>query len=202
MNSNTRQKNNQTPLKKISHQQLVEIAYKWVLKNGSCGFAAKEIGTISSEIPDVIGFVSGSHSVLIECKASRSDFLKDKHKLFRQDGSGMGLFRIYCCPVGIIKPEDLPEKWGLIHITDEKQPIEIVNPLRQENKYINWTFSKNDIAERAIMYSMLRRLKSAGSITEFYKNEDNRRKERKALLADLFKNSEPNFLKPIKNQKP
>jgi hypothetical protein len=64
---------------KFTHKELVEIAYKWILKNGSVGVAVKELYSLASEIPDVIGF-GGWESVVIECKASRSDFLADKKK--------------------------------------------------------------------------------------------------------------------------
>lgn len=183
------------PIKKISHKELVEIAYKWLLKNGYCGVVIKELVTISSEIPDVIGFGSGNHSVLIECKSSRNDFLRDKHKLFRKTDSGAGLYRIYCCPVGVIKPEDLPEKWGLIHINDRKRPITIVNPLRQPiNQRSNWTFNKNIVTEQAIMYSMLRRLKNAGSITEFYKQKQGSKHSKNNNLTYIDQNP------PIQNK--
>lgn len=66
----------------ITHAHLVNAAYKWVLKSGGCGVAFREFRTYccNGEQPDVIGFYSGG-SVLIECKASRSDFYADRSKM-------------------------------------------------------------------------------------------------------------------------
>ena len=86
----------------FTHSELVEIAYKWVLKNAHCGVAFKELVTTAMETPDVIGFGGHRYSVLIECKASRADFLKDKKKPFRANPEiGMGKLRYYCCPKGL-----------------------------------------------------------------------------------------------------
>lgn len=112
----------------MTHKQLVEIAYRWVLKNGSVGIAFKELKSLSNEIPDVIGF-GGWHSILIECKVSRSDFLSDKKKPHR--AKGMGDWRFYCCPKGLIKVSELPEKWGLIYV-DEKRKARIEYDCRKK----------------------------------------------------------------------
>ena len=60
---------------------------------------------------------------MIECKASRSDFLADKTKWIRrvckQNGEqyGLGMFRFYMAPIGIIKPDDLADsQWGLLAV--------------------------------------------------------------------------------------
>lgn len=53
--------------------------------------------------------------MLVEVKVSRSDFLRDKHKPHRHTG-GLGDFRYYMCPEGMIKIEDLPDRWGLLWV--------------------------------------------------------------------------------------
>lgn len=72
----------------------------------------------NNEHPDVIGFSSlCNHSVVLEIKVSRADFLKDFNKPFRSNAyMGMGDFRYYCCPEGIISEDDLIlfDNWGLI----------------------------------------------------------------------------------------
>ncbi|EEO7295542.1 hypothetical protein G6599_004807, partial [Salmonella enterica] len=50
-----------------------------------------------------------------EVKVSRSDFLRDKHKPHRQRG-GLGDYRYYMCPEGIINISDLPDRWGLLWV--------------------------------------------------------------------------------------
>jgi hypothetical protein len=91
----------------MTHKEIVEIAYRWVLKNGGMTIAFKELYSLANEIPDVIGF-NHWESAVIECKVSRSDFLSDKKKQHRT--KGMGNWRFYCCPKGMIKKEELPEK--------------------------------------------------------------------------------------------
>lgn len=56
-------------------------------------------------------------SWLIEVKTSRADFLADRKKVFRMDPLiGLGNFRVYAVPPGIVKTTDLPPGWGLIEI--------------------------------------------------------------------------------------
>jgi hypothetical protein len=76
-------------------------------------------GGWTGEIPDAIGF-SLSHwesgATVIEVKVSRSDFLADRKKPHRQAG-GMGRWRYYMAPVGLIALGELPAGWGLIEVT-------------------------------------------------------------------------------------
>jgi len=50
-------------------------------------------------------------SYMIECKATRSDFLSDKTKPFRKKPErGVGNYRYYMTPPNLISADDLPEK--------------------------------------------------------------------------------------------
>jgi hypothetical protein len=161
----------------MTHSDIVNIAYKWLLKNGRIGFAFKELKSLSQEIPDVIGFDSWQ-STLIECKISRSDFLSDQKKTHRK--KGMGNWRFYCCPKGLIKQKDLPPKWGLIYV-DEKGRAQIEYDCRRKKIYqkceSSWDWERNPEGfyyrtekaeenwfeadmqeERKIFYTALRRL--------------------------------------------
>lgn len=157
----------------MKHNEVIDIAHKWVLKSASCGIAFRDIKHIGCrEIVDVLGLGSGDHSVVIEVKVSRSDFLADKKKIFRQYPEfGIGKYRLYCCPDGLIKKEELPQKWGLLYVLGNGKIEEIVNPLRHrydiENMF-KWVFEKrNESAERSIMYSILRRLQLNGELKQF-----------------------------------
>lgn len=153
------------------HRKLVEAAYRWVLKNSSCGVAFKELNTnaCNGEYPDVIGFGAWGHSVLIECKTSRSDFHADKKKSFRKNPSlGMGTQRFYCCPTGLLKIEDLPEGWGLIYVNEKLKPKCVHNPYKGNIGERHNGFEKNIKAEHGLMYSALRRLHLRGRIDEIY----------------------------------
>lgn len=153
------------------HRKLVEAAYRWVLKNSSCGVAFKELNTnaCNGEYPDVIGFGAWGHSVLIECKTSRSDFHADKKKSFRKTPSlGMGTQRFYCCPTGLLKIEDLPEGWGLIYVNEKLKPKCVHSPYKGNIGERHNGFEKNIKAEHGLMYSALRRLHLRGRIDEIY----------------------------------
>jgi len=157
----------------MTHTDLVNAAYKWVLKNVSCGVAFKELVAALStgEIPDVIGFGGYGHSVVVECKMSRSDFIADRKKVFRIDLSqGMGAFRFYCCPNGLLQKEDMPDKWGLLWV-DDKLKCRCV--YKHYKGYIGYgmRMEKNIRAEHELMYSALRRLQLRGRIEEIYEKE-------------------------------
>lgn len=186
----------------MTHRDLVEISYRWVLTNGRVGVAFKELKSISEEIPDVIGFDSWQ-SVLIECKVSRGDFLRDKNKRHRAEGKGMGNWRFICCPAGLIKPEELPEKWGLIYVSDKgratlkvdcrvkKTKVECTSEWERrvcpEGFYYQTVradenrFEADVISERNIMYSALRRLFIKGHINSIYDKQYNKLNNREIL---------------------
>lgn len=92
---------------------LVELAAKW-LHSQRCAVVITEMASSESETPDAIGWRSGS-SILIECKASVSDFRADAKKSFRRYPEwGMGCERYFCALAGTLTPEMIPEKWGLL----------------------------------------------------------------------------------------
>jgi len=154
----------------MTHKELVEVAYKWVLKNASCGVAFKELVTINREIPDIIGFGSWGFSVVVEVKASRSDFLSDKKKFFRiNPEEGMGSQRFYCCPAGMIKKDELPEGWGLIYVNEKLKARCVFSPYHGHISSRNPNLKKNLRAEHIFMYSALRRLHLRHRIDEIYK---------------------------------
>ncbi len=75
----------------MTHAQLVEQAVAW-LRGYRCGVVLSEQACVSGEMPDAIGWKRASHSVLVECKISRADFLADRDKPFRQkSGARTGL---------------------------------------------------------------------------------------------------------------
>jgi len=167
---------------KFTHKDLIPIAYRWVLKNGSCGVAFKELNTncINGEYPDVIGFGAWGHSVLIEVKVSRSDFLCDKKKTFRKHPEkGMGSERFYMCPSGLIKKEELPLGWGLIYVNpDGKAKVVVKNGIMvpygiKAERFIVHIHEKNIKAEHGLMYSALRRLHIKGHIDSIYDKQYN-----------------------------
>lgn len=143
----------------MSHSDLVKIAELWLLNTRKCGAVITELVSYGVETPDAIGFRDGT-STLVECKASRADFLADAQKPFRLDpGKGMGTFRFYLCPAGIITAQDLPEKWGLIWVDGKGKAQMQVGPkgniwsAQDEFRFDE----KNHEAEQLLLVSALRR---------------------------------------------
>ena len=99
----------------MQHSTLVAMGVRWLGRK--CSVVLYEFATLADENPDVIGWGAGSGSVLIECKLSRSDFLRDKAKASRKNSrAGMGHRRYYLCPADLIEVKDLPPKWGLLWV--------------------------------------------------------------------------------------
>ncbi len=151
------------------HDHLCLRAERW-LKSRNCGVVFNDkfqAATHSGEQPDALGFRSNC-SILIECKTSRSDFLADKRKRFRKSPSlGVGDWRFYLCPPGVINIEDLPEGWGLLWAHPKR--IEQVfgvpgNTMYETQKPFNG--NKND--ELRLMYSALRRIEKQGHFKCIY----------------------------------
>lgn len=73
------------------------------------------------EEADAIGWTSCGHATLIECKATRDDFLSDKTKSFRRrPETGMAVLRYYLTNEGIISTSELPSNWGLLVLKNDK----------------------------------------------------------------------------------
>ena len=89
------------------------MGVRWLSRR--CSIVFYEFATLADENPDVIGWATGSGSVMIECKLTRSDFLRDAAKSVRRNArAGMGQRRYYLCPPELIQIKDLPAKWGLL----------------------------------------------------------------------------------------
>jgi hypothetical protein len=98
----------------MTHAQLVSEAVHW-LRRYRCGVVLSEQACVSGEMPDAIGWKRACHSVLVECKVTRSDFLADRAKPFRlKPEKGVGCERLYLVPAGLLRREELPAGWGLL----------------------------------------------------------------------------------------
>jgi len=87
------------------------------LRRYRCGVVLSEQACVSGEMPDAIGWKKACHSVLVECKVTRSDFLVDRTKPWRRDPQkGVGSERYYFAPEGMIEIEELPPGWGLLEL--------------------------------------------------------------------------------------
>jgi hypothetical protein len=123
------------------------MGVRWLSRR--CSVVFYEFATPADENPDVIGWATGSGSVLIECKLSRSDFLRDAAKTARKiSRAGMGHRRYYLCPPELIQLKDLPPKWGLLWAAKGQVMVK-----REARGYPE----RNLAAEVQFLASMLRR---------------------------------------------
>jgi hypothetical protein len=130
----------------MTHASLVALGVRWLSRQSSTVFY--EFAAARKENPDIIGWTSG-FSTLIECKATRSDFLRDSKKPARiNPKTGMGQRRYYLCPPDVVKLEDLPKKWGLLWV--EKGRVIVKKEARGHPE-------RSLIAELRFLNSMLRR---------------------------------------------
>jgi hypothetical protein len=149
----------------MTHQKLVERAIAWLRRYG-CGVVLSEQSCASGEAPDAIGWKRGCHSVLVECKISRSDFLVDRQKPFRSKAeSGMGCERFYLSPTELLRPDELPPGWGLLELHGRE-----VKFMKEPAK--NLRSAKGFRYEMNLLLASLRRVEvriEPQSITDFLK---------------------------------
>ena len=158
-----------TVKKRTAHDNLVDIADKWLKRKGCQVRITDRMRalTLSGEQPDNIGWRDGL-SVMVECKTSRSDFLADLKKRFRVKDKGLGDWRFYLSPPGIIKPEDLPEGWGLLWL-EGKKVIEVYGVPSNSQWWSQRPFESDKHEVTILMASALRRIEKAGYLSLIYK---------------------------------
>lgn len=146
----------------MTHRGLCELARRWLLRpmsgdgplkqGGDCKRAFSEIQAGNwGEQADAFG-LNSYYSVLIEVKMSVSDFRADSKKEHRKRPElGIGDYRYYMTPEGLLDPDTVPEKWGLIEVTNRRQcrvvrgyAVDRINPQR-------WQFDANIRAERCLL---------------------------------------------------
>ena len=153
----------------MSHDELVIRAERW-LKQQGCGVTIRDpfrAYSVNGEIPDAIGWRDGI-SMLVECKASRADFLADKNKPFRADpAKGMGDWRFYLCWPETIKVDDLPKGWGLLWATP-KTIKRIHGAPSNGGWWREKPFAPCKRSETMMLVSALRRLEIRGRLHEIY----------------------------------
>lgn len=149
----------------MTHASLVRKAVDWLRRYG-CGVVLSEQACISGEMPDAIGWKRACHSVLVECKVSRADFLADRTKPFRhRPETGVGCERWYLVPRGLVDPDELPAGWGLLE--HHSQKIEVVRPSRK-----NLRSDEGFRCEMNLLLASLRRVEvriEPQTITDFLK---------------------------------
>jgi hypothetical protein len=110
----------------MTHAQLVQKAVAW-LRSYRCSVVLSEQACASGEMPDAIGWKRTQHSVVVECKISRADFLADRGKPFRQKPEkGLGCERFYLTLPDLVEVAELPPGWGLLEC--QRGRVHMVQP--------------------------------------------------------------------------
>ncbi len=179
----------------MTHAQLVEKAVHW-LRRYCCGVVLSEQACVSGEMPDAIGWKRACHSVLVECKVTRSDFLADRAKPFRlKPDQGVGCERFYLVPAGLVRREELPAGWGLLELRHNK--IETANPSAK-----NLRSAAGFRCEMNLLLASLRRVEvrvEPQSITDFLKWKNRMAEYNRGTLPEGLASAEEElnvFLEP------
>ena len=142
------------------HSRLCKRALAFLNNTVKCQIAVSEM-SYGREIPDAIGW-RWDDSVLIECKVSRADFLRDKKKASRKEGSkALGKYRLYLCPPGVIAPADLPPRWGLLY-AEGRSIRKVVYPIGYSMNYGSWEQFRHEAdveREMQLLVAIARRLR-------------------------------------------
>jgi hypothetical protein len=149
----------------MTHALLVTKAVEW-LRSYRCGVVLSEQACVNGEMPDAIGWKRASHSVLVECKISRADFLADRAKPFRQKSDlGVGSERFYLVPRNLVRPEEVSGGWGLLEYYNRR--VQVLRPSRK-----NLRSDEGFRCEMNLLLASLRRVEiriEPQTVTEFLK---------------------------------
>ena len=139
----------------MTHDDLVQIGAAWLRSHQDASVVLTEPVRDwgRGEQPDVYGWLPVPKvSCIIECKTSREDFKADWSKEWRMDPNiGMGNFRWYLVPTGLVDHSDLPHNWGLL-VTDGDDVVEDVAPIGFAISFANLLY------ERIMLLEVMRRL--------------------------------------------
>lgn len=167
----------------MTHKELVQRAAKWLTNTRKCAVVVTEFSTSGViESPDALGWKNAKNTILIECKTSKSDFIRDGVKPFRRVWEfGLGQSRYYLTTPGLISIEDLPDGWGLLYCHANRIQIVHEPAPKITSKDVAWN-------ENAVLYSLVRRAVIRGfdvhsPYSEAPKAGGKRRKRRKSKKA-------------------
>ena len=184
----------------MTHAQLVERAVRW-LRSYRCGVVLSEQACVSGEMPDAIGWKQACHSVLVECKVTRSDFLADRCKLWRQKPEkGIGSERFYLTPPGLVETEELPAGWGLLEL--RRGRVEML-----KSSFKNLRTATGFRYEMNLLLASLRRVEvriEPQSITDFLKWKNRMTEYNRGTLPEglAAAEEEPNVFLEMELQQP
>ena len=153
----------------LRHEELLKTAAKFIKNKGLAHFGKSPYVVCNyndaMEPIDVFGF-GGSCTQVIKVITTHMELNLDLERAYRKCPKyGVGEFRSYLCPNGLLNKEDIPKNWGLLWCDNKGKIIEILNPQKQE---------ENKAQEAKIIKSLLRRNGINPKIFDYkkYKTED------------------------------
>ena len=153
----------------LRHEELLKTAATFINNKGLTHFGKSTYVVCNyndgMEPIDVFGF-GGGCTQIIKVITTRMELNLDLERAYRKCPKyGIGEFRSYLCPNGLLNKEDIPKNWGLLWCDNKGKIIEILNPQKQE---------ENKAQEAKIIKSLLRRNGINPEIFDYkkYKTED------------------------------
>lgn len=189
----------------FSHKQLCCLAVNWLQRapgrsGPACQVAFSEAkGGWNGEIPDAIGFRTAAEdegSVIVEVKVSRADYLADRAKAHRKDGAlGMGLYRYFMAPEGIISVQELPKGWGLVEVSPRGVLRVLAGHVTVKRvEQAAWRHQRAIEREWLLLASMLSRLGNVEAMHTELKKAKNERAQLAKQLDALRERDRANML--------
>lgn len=118
----------------MTHAELVTRAVRWLKRTRRCPVVVSRSCMATIEQPDAIGWGPFGRSILVECKASIADYLRDAKKPWRAHPEmGMGNYRYFMTPPGLLAGRTLPDGWGLVECVGRS-----VAEVREPVAFIRW----------------------------------------------------------------
>jgi len=172
----------------MTHSELCKMAVSWLKRASSrgghgCKVAIDECRTgWDGEVPDALGFTATGNplvdgTVLVECKVSRADFLIDRKKPHRI-GGGVGNWRYFMAPEGLIRLDELPEKWGLVEVNGRghmKVRFGVYtdsNYMLQRDRLVSMHHQSDRVREQFLVVRMFDRVSDPEKIIEIGKERN------------------------------
>lgn len=152
---------------RITHAELIKAGERWLRKTQRCVVVLSDVNTwATSENPDILGWNRAGFSTIVECKASRADFLRDLKKPFRMHPEqGIGVNRFYVVPYfshasmdagNVIRSRtEVPQGWGVLHASRLQSGL--VHVERRGMHFGGQNTMRNEAAEKQLMVEALRR---------------------------------------------
>lgn len=100
----------------MTKSEMIKRAEKWLRNTERCEFVCIKRSALTYH-PDLIGYKSNGVTVVVECRSSMDEFLKDRKSWLKKNDDKdrtMGVLRYYFAPKNVLSSDDMPDGWGLI----------------------------------------------------------------------------------------